>query len=66
MRLYERSLVYSLDSIGVPFVWVDTNTVFAIAGVCVLASTVIGAAGAFLPAWRATTREPYDLVRSEG
>jgi putative ABC transport system permease protein len=66
MRLYEHSLVYSLDSIGIPFVWAGWETALSIAALCVIASTLIGAAGAFLPAWRATRREPYDLIRSEG
>jgi putative ABC transport system permease protein len=66
MRLYERSLVYYLEKVGVPFVWVDTpRTVEFAVGVIVLAC-VIGALGVLAPAWRASRHDAYDLVRSEG
>ncbi|TAJ26245.1 MAG: ABC transporter permease [Reyranella sp.] len=66
MRLYERSLVYWLENVGVPFLWLDTPRMIAVAaGAIVLAST-IGALGALYPAWRASRRDPYDLVRGEG
>lgn len=66
LRFYERSLVYYLESIGVPFIWLDTATVSLLAGGCILLASVIGAAGALLPAWRASRREPYELIRDEG
>ena len=66
MRAYEHSLVYYLESLGIPFVWPGTATTGLIAIACILLATLIGAAGAFVPAWRASRREPYDLIRSEG
>jgi putative ABC transport system permease protein len=66
LRLYEHSLVYYLDDLGVPFVWLDTGTMSLIAVSCILLASVIGAAGALYPAWRASRREPYDLIRDEG
>jgi putative ABC transport system permease protein len=66
MRFYEHSLVYYLESLGIPFVWLDAATTGLIAIACILLATLIGAAGAFVPAWRASRREPYDLIRSEG
>ena len=66
LRSYERSLVYYLDGIGVPFVWLDTATVSLLAVGCILLTSVIGAAGALVPAWRASRREPYELIRGEG
>jgi putative ABC transport system permease protein len=66
LRLFERSLVYYLERLGVPFVWLDMpQTIVFAAGAIVLAS-VIGAVGVFYPAWRASRRDAYDLVRSEG
>jgi len=64
MRLFERSLVYYLENVGVPFLWVDLprTIVFAV-GAIVLASA-IGVAGVLYPAWRASRRDAYDLVRS--
>jgi putative ABC transport system permease protein len=66
MRLYERSLVYYLENIGVPFLWLDLPRMIAIAAIAVLLACLIGALGALYPAWRASRRDPYDLVRGEG
>ena len=66
MRLYERSLVYYLDNIGVPFVWLDLPRTVAFAAAAIGLAAAIGALGAFYPAWRASRRDAYDLVRGEG
>ncbi|CAN5565937.1 FtsX-like permease family protein [soil metagenome] len=66
MRLYERSLVYYLENVGVPFLWLDLPRTIAIAAIAILLACLIGASGALYPAWRASRRDPYDLVRGEG
>jgi putative ABC transport system permease protein len=66
MRLYERSLVYYLDNIGVPFVWLDLPHTVAFAAAAIVLAAAIGAVGALYPAWRASRRDAYDLVRGEG
>jgi putative ABC transport system permease protein len=66
LRSYEHSLVYYLESLGIPFVWLSTATTSLVAIACVLLASLIGAAGALVPAWRASRREPFDLIRSEG
>jgi putative ABC transport system permease protein len=66
MRFYERSLVYYLENVGVPFVWLDTPHTIAFAAGAILLACVIGALGSLYPAWRASRRDPYDLVRGEG
>ena len=66
LRVFEHSLVYYLDSVGVPFVWLDTMSMLSIALSCIIAAAAIGAAGAFYPAWRASRVQAYDLIRSEG
>jgi putative ABC transport system permease protein len=66
MRVYEHSLVYYLDRMGIPFVWLSTTAVGLIALACILLASLIGIAGALYPAWRASRQEPYDLIRSEG
>jgi putative ABC transport system permease protein len=66
MRFYEHSLVYYLEKIGVPFVWLDVPRMIAFAVAAVLLACVTGALGVFYPAWRASRRDPYDLVRGEG
>jgi putative ABC transport system permease protein len=66
MRSFEHSLVYYLQGLGIPFVWLGSGTINLIAITCVLLATLTGAAGALLPAWRASRADPYDLIRSEG
>jgi putative ABC transport system permease protein len=66
MRLFERSLVYYLEKVGVPFVWVDTPRTIAFAAGAIVLASIIGPLGVLYPAWRASRRDAYDLVRSEG
>jgi putative ABC transport system permease protein len=66
LRLFERSLVYYLERLGVPFIWLDTPRTIAFAGGAIVLASVIGAVGVLCPAWRASRRDAYDLVRSEG
>ncbi len=66
MRIYEHSLVYYLDRMGIPFVWLNMTTTGLIALACIVLASLIGIAGALYPAWRASRQEPYDLIRSEG
>ena len=66
MRLYEHSLVYHLENLAIPFIWLGRGTIVVIALLCILLASLVGAAGALWPAWRASREEPYDLIRSEG
>ena len=47
MRFFEHSLVYYLDSIGIPFVWLGLGMTGLIALACILLASLIGALGAF-------------------
>jgi len=66
LRVYEHSLAYHLETLGIPFVWLSAGTITSIALLCILFASLVGAAGALYPAWRASREEPYDLIRSEG
>ena len=66
MRLYEHSLVYYLDGLGIPFVWLDGPTTALLAILCIVLASLIGIVGALVPAWRASRLEPYDLLRAQG
>ena len=66
MRLFERSLVYYLENVGVPFLWIDAPRLTAFAALAVVLACIIGALAVVWPAWRASRRDAYDLVRSEG
>jgi putative ABC transport system permease protein len=63
MRLFERSLVYYLENVGVPFLWVDLPRTVAFAVGAIVLACAIGVAGVLYPAWRASRRDAYDLVR---
>lgn len=65
MRLFERSLVYYLDNVGVPFLWVEAPLVAAVAAGTIVATCALGALAVLYPAWRASRRDAYDLVRGE-
>jgi putative ABC transport system permease protein len=66
LRAAERSLVYHLSDMGVPFVWLDGPTTAAFAVLAVQTAAAVGAIGALAPAWRASRRDAYDLIRGEG
>ncbi|MEJ0092245.1 MAG: ABC transporter permease [Methylocella sp.] len=66
LRLFERSLVYHLTQLGIPFLWLDRASAALVALACVAAAALIGAVGALAPAWRASRHETYDLIRGEG
>lgn len=65
LRSYQHSLVYYLANMGVPFVWLSWQAISLVALACVILASLIGALGAFIPAWRTSRREPYDLIRAE-
>lgn len=66
LRLFERSLVYHLTEMGVPFLWPGLAYTVACGTACILAALLIGAVGALIPAWRASGQDAYDLIRGEG
>lgn len=66
LRLFERSLVFHLTQMGVPFLWLDRLDMALSAGLCLVAAALVGMVGAFIPSLRASRREPYDLVRGDG
>jgi putative ABC transport system permease protein len=51
---------------GIPFLWLPAGITSLIALSCIALTALIGAAGAFYLAWRASRLEPYLLIRSEG
>lgn len=66
MRLFERSLVFYLENVGVPFLWVDAPRMLVFALGAVTLACIIGALAVIWPAWRASRRDAYELVRGEG
>jgi putative ABC transport system permease protein len=66
MRIYEHSMIYYLEGMGIPFEWLRGSTIALIAALCIVFASLIGAASALYPAWRASSRDPYDLIGAEG
>ncbi|MEW6254386.1 MAG: ABC transporter permease [Pseudomonadota bacterium] len=66
LRLFERSLVFHLTQMGVPFLWLERVDMALAAAACVVAAALVGIAGALFPAIRASRSDPYDLIRGEG
>ena len=66
LRVVERALVRQLETVGLPFAWIDGLHVAGFALAAIAMAGLVGALGAFVPAWRASRRDVYDLVRGEG
>jgi putative ABC transport system permease protein len=65
LRIFERTLVFHLDQMGVPFLWLDRLSTISIAAICIAGAALVGFIGAMIPAWHISRREPYDLISSE-
>ncbi len=66
LLVFERSLVYHLDTLHVTFAWPGTTEIMAAGLVCGIFASAVGLAGALVPAWRASSEEPYGLIQGEG
>ncbi|MBA3856591.1 MAG: ABC transporter permease [Cyanobacteria bacterium PR.3.49] len=66
LLLFQRSLVYYLETLHVEFVWPQATTIVCVGICCSVVSAMVGLLGALVPAWRASLEEPYLLIQSEG
>jgi len=66
LRLFERALVRQLDAVGLPFAWIGPLDTALLGLAAIALAAAVGALGVFVPAWRASRRDVYDLVRGEG
>src|SRR5581483_8200283 len=64
--LCQRSLGYYFESYHVPFTLPSAGQLAVTGLVSVGVCSLVGMAGALVPAWRAGRTEPYELVRGEG
>jgi putative ABC transport system permease protein len=62
--LFQRSLGYYFETVGVPFLWPAPLTLALNALGCGVLAACVGLLGGALPAWRASRQEPYELVRN--
>jgi putative ABC transport system permease protein len=61
-----RSFGYHLARLDVPLAWPSAGALVAHGLITVGLAAGVGLAGALLPAWRLSRREPYELVRADG
>ncbi len=66
LLVFQRSLVYYLETLHVDFSWPEPAVILCVAFACAAASALVGLIGALVPAWRASLEEPYLLIQTEG
>ena len=66
LRLFAHSMVYHLSEMGVGFVWLNPTNTRLIAAGCITLAALSGAAGALVPAWRASRLDAYELILGSG
>jgi putative ABC transport system permease protein len=66
MLLFQRSMGYYFESYQVPFVLPSLRELILTGLLSILSCCGVGLVGALAPAWGASRREPYELVRGEG
>jgi putative ABC transport system permease protein len=64
LLLFQRSLGYYFETVGVPFLWPPHSILALYAVGCALLAAGVGVVGAGAPAWRVARQDPYDLVRA--
>lgn len=64
LRVYDRSLLFYLESLNVPFTWPSPISAVLTGVSCVALSLAVGALGAGYPAMTASRVDPYDLIRA--
>jgi len=66
LLLFQRSLGYLLETMGIEFIWPPAASIVAFAIICAALAAMVGVFGAFVPAWKASREDPYVLIQGEG
>lgn len=64
--LFQRSLVYYLETLHIKFSWSSPLEVFVFACLCMTLTIICGLLGALVPALKVSAIEPYNLIQDEG
>ncbi len=64
LRVYERTIVFHLESLNIPFLWPSWGLIGGVALACVALSLLVGALGVLYPALVGSRMEPYDAIRA--
>ncbi len=65
LLVFARSLGFYFGLLGIPFALPPVTLLEESAAVAILFSVLLGLAGAFLPAWRARSLDPYALIQAQ-
>lgn len=66
LLLFQRSLVYYLETLHIEFSWSPISEITVVASICLLLTIVCGLLGALLPSLKVSASEPYNLIQGEG
>ncbi len=64
MRIYQRTIVFNLKSLNMPYLWPPFSSIVLLALVAVGVAVAVGISGAFYPAVRGSKLHPYDAIRT--
>jgi putative ABC transport system permease protein len=66
LLVFQRSLVYYLETLHIEFSWSSPVEILIVALLCMLLTIICGLLGAIVPALKVTASEPYALIQLEG
>ena len=66
LLLFQRSLVYYLETLHIEFSWSSPLEIFTVALLCMVLTIICGLLGALVPALKVSAIEPYNLIQGEG
>lgn len=64
MRVYQRTIVFNLKSLNMPYIWPPPSSIALLALIAIGVAVVVGIAGAFYPALKGSKLHPYDAIRA--
>ncbi len=64
MRVYQRTIIFNLKALNMPYLWPPASSIVLLAGIAIAAAVIVGIAGAFYPAVKGSTLQPYDAIRA--
>ncbi len=64
MRVYERTIIFNLKSLNMPYLWPPVHSIVMLACIAIGSAVVVGIGGAFYPALKGSRLQPYDAIRA--
>jgi len=64
MRIYQRTIIFNLKELNMPYLWPPVSSIVMLACIAVGAAVIVGIGGAFYPALKGSTLQPYDAIRA--